>query len=118
MGLMNEQAQFAADVCLRLYPFIHSHGIDAITFGEVKRTREQQEIYLKQGRSTTANSMHLSSCAVDFNMLIRENGSFKLQADKKALQPIFDYWESLDPKNRAGGNFEIFYDSGHFERRV
>jgi len=118
MSLMSEQAQFLADVFTRLYPFIHEHGIDAITGGELYRTQEQEAIYQRDGKSATSNSMHLQRCAIDLNLFIRMNGSFAIQNDKVKLQPIFDYWESLDPKNRSGGNFKTLYDPGHFERHV
>jgi peptidoglycan L-alanyl-D-glutamate endopeptidase CwlK len=118
MSLLSDQASFAADVCLRLVPFILQNGIDVITFGEAERTQEQEAYYVSIGRSVTSNSMHLKRCAIDLNMLVIINGSFAVQSNKVALQPIGDFWESLDVKNKWGGNWTDPYDPAHFQRTV
>ena len=38
-----------------------------IRLGEAERAQSQQEIYVKQGKSKTSNSMHLKRCAVDLH---------------------------------------------------
>jgi len=53
MSLRNEQSLFAKDV-IKLLSFIDDLGYE-VTFGEVLRTEEQQEIYIKTGRSKTSN---------------------------------------------------------------
>ena len=91
-----------------------------LTFGEAKRTREQQLIYVQTGRSHTMNSQHLKRLAVDFNVFIDGNWN----QDWKKIKPLGDYWESLHPKNRWGGdwnNNEIkdgFIDTPHFEMKI
>ena len=85
-----------------------------VTGGELYRTVEQQQIYVKTGRSKTMDSNHLKRLAIDLNFL--KDG--KLVYDKSALQPIGDFWESLNPKNSWGGNWNSFKDLPHFERRV
>ena len=112
MSLVMEQAQFLMDVC-KLVVFATKQGF-VVTGGELFRTPEQQEIYIKTGRSKTMNSMHLKRCAVDLNFF--KNG--QLIYDKQVLQPIGDYWESLSKKNSWGGNWNSFKDVPHFERRV
>ena len=112
MSLVAEQAQFLMDAC-KLVVFATKQGF-VVTGGELFRTPEQQEIYLKTGRSKTMNSYHLKRCAIDLNFF---KGGV-LVYDKAVLQPLGDYWESLNKKNSWGGNWNSFKDVPHFERRV
>jgi len=112
MSLVAEQAAFLRDV-RKLLARADELGF-VVTGGELYRTPEQQEIYVKTGRSKTMNSIHLKRCAIDLNFF-REG---RLTYDKTLIKPLGDYWESLDPKNRWGGNWTRFVDVPHFERRV
>jgi len=112
MSLVNEQAAFLLDIC-KLIPHATSLGF-VLTGGELERKIEMQRIYIQSGRSKTMNSMHLKKCALDLNFF--KEG--KLIYDIQTLKPIGDYWESLNPKNRWGGNFNSFKDVPHFERNV
>lgn len=112
MSLVQQQAAFLLDVT-RLIQFATKSGF-MVTGGELYRTVEQQEIYVKTGRSRTMNSKHLDRCAIDLNFFI--NGV--LTYDRNILRPIGQYWENLNPKNSWGGNWKSFKDIPHFERRV
>ena len=112
MSMVAEQWGFLQDVC-KLVEKAKELGF-VVTAGEMYRTAEQQQIYVKTGRSKTMNSNHLKRCAVDFNFFL----DGKLIWDKKTLAPLGAYWESLDPKNRWGGNFKSLVDVPHFERNV
>ena len=112
MPLANEQAAFLLDVC-KLIPYATSLGF-MITGGELERRIEMQEIYIKTGRSKTMNSMHLKKCGIDLNFF----KDTKLVYDIKLLKPIGDYWESLNPKNKWGGNWNSFKDVPHFQRTM
>lgn len=112
MSLVPEQAAFLMDVC-RLVPYAGSLGFQ-VTVGEAFRTPEQQQIYVKSGRSKTLASNHLRRLAIDLNF-IRDG---KLCYDATLLEPIGAYWESLHPKNRWGGHFQSFKDMPHFERHA
>ena len=111
MTLGQNQEKFTQDLAKLLNYLIENNY--TIRMGEVERTQSQQEIYIKQGKSKTANSMHLKRCAVDLHIF--KNGEW-LQS-KQQLQGIGDYWESLDLSNRWGGNFKSFIDTPHFERQ-
>lgn len=113
MSMVNEQFYFLKDLA-RLIEFIDSKGF-LITGGELWRTPEQQEIYVKSGRSMTSNSKHLSRLAIDLNFFTEDG---KIISDKKLLDPIGEYWEGLSDKNRWGGNFKTLVDLPHFERNV
>ena len=112
MPLVNEQAAFLLDIC-KLIPYATSLGF-VLTGGELERKIEMQQIYIKSGRSKTMNSMHLKKCALDLNFF--KNG--KLVYDINLLKPIGTYWESLNPKNKWGGNWNSFKDVPHFQRTV
>ena len=112
MSLVVEQAAFLQDMC-KLIQHATEQGW-TVTGGELYRTPEQQEIYLKTGRSKTMASNHLKRCAVDLNFF--KGG--KLVWDKAQIAPLGAYWESLHPKNRWGGNFKSLVDVPHFERNV
>lgn len=112
MSLSQEQAAFLVDAC-KLIQYATEQGW-MVTGGELYRTPEQQEIYLKTGRSKTMASNHLKRCAIDLNFF--KDG--KLVWDRQQLAPIGAYWESLNSKNRWGGNFKSLIDVPHFERNV
>jgi hypothetical protein len=59
------------------------------------------------------NSMHLQRLAIDLNVF-KDNF---LITDKETLKPLGDYWQSLSPKNRWGGNFTSLVDTPHYERQ-
>jgi len=112
MSLVNDQAAFLLDMC-KLIQKATEMGF-VVTGGELARTVEQQQIYVKTGRSKTMNSIHLKRCAIDLNFF--KDG--KLTYDVAVLKPVGDYWESLNPKNQWGGNWKSFKDVPHFERKV
>ena len=81
-----------------------------IRIGEVERTIEQQKIYVQTGRSKTMNSNHLKKCAADLHFVKAGQLCYP--------QELGDYWETLDPINSWGGNWNSFKDKPHFERRA
>ena len=112
MSLFNEQSAFLHDVC-RLVEMATNAGFE-VSARELGRTVEQQEIYVKTGRSQTMKSNHLRNCAIDLYFM--RDG--QLVMDKDSLQPLGHFWESLNPmKNSWGGNWNSFKDLPHFERR-
>jgi peptidoglycan L-alanyl-D-glutamate endopeptidase CwlK len=107
MSLVGDQAAFLLDATALIH-FATNQGFQ-VTGGELFRTTEQQEIYVK-----TMNSNHLRRLAIDLNFI--KDGV--LCYDAKLLEPIGKYWESLHPKNRWGGHFQSLKDMPHFERNV
>ena len=112
MSLSDEQAAFLLDAC-KLVQYATEQGFK-VTGGELFRTAEQQAIYVKTGRSKTLNSNHLKRLAIDLNFF--KDG--QIIWDKSVLAPLGAYWETLNPKNRWGGNFKSLVDCPHFERNV
>lgn len=112
MSLINTQAAFLLDVC-KLIQYATEKGF-VVTGGELARSVEQQEIYIKTGRSKTMQSLHLQRCAIDLNFF--KDG--KLVGDKKTLEGLGMFWESLHPFNSWGGNGIKLVDTPHFSRGV
>ena len=112
MSLVNEQAAFLLDAG-KLVQYATDQGF-VVTGGELWRTPEQQKVYVQTGRSKTMASNHLRRLAIDLNFF--KNG--ELIYDKNVLRPIGEYWESLNPVNRWGGNFRSIVDVPHFERNI
>ena len=112
MSLSVEQSKFLLDAC-KLIEFATALGW-TVTAGELYRTLAQQEIYFKEGKTKTMQSNHMRRLAIDLNFL--KDG--KPVWDKASLQEIGSYWETMNPKNRWGGNFKSLPDTPHFERNV
>jgi hypothetical protein len=110
MSAVSEQAAFLLDMG-RLVLKATELGFQ-VTAGELYRTPEQQQIYVRTGRSRTMQSIHLQRRAVDLNFF--KDG--KLVYDKVALAPLGAYWESLHPWNSWGGNGVKLVDVPHFSR--
>lgn len=108
MTLGQHQEAFSRNL-VSLISYAHSLGYE-VRIGEVERTIEQQKLYVQTGRSKTMNSQHLKKCAADLHF-------FK---DNSLCYPdeLGTYWESLDPLNRWGGNWNSFKDKPHFERKT
>jgi len=112
MSAVREQAAFLLDFA-KLIEYATTQGF-VVTGGELYRTPEQQQIYVKTGRSRTMNSLHLQRRAVDLNFF--KDG--KLVYDKVTLAPLGLFWESLHPLNSWGGNGVKLVDVPHFSRGV
>lgn len=109
MNYSARQGVFAANVA-KLIQFVNESGW-YVTFGEAYRTQYQQDEYLRTGKSKAKYSQHQSRLAVDFNLFV----DGKLSSCKDDYKPLADFWQSLDPDNRAGYYFKSLNDPYHFE---
>ena len=109
MTLNDKQHIFAMNLA-KLLQHVESLGVTC-SVGEVYRTQEQAEIYVKEGKGILY-SQHCKNLAVDLQLF--SNGVF-LQ-DKKDYQLLGEYWESLDAFNIWGGRFPRV-DLVHFEMK-
>lgn len=114
MSVVSEQSIFAADVA-RLIQFIQGTGW-AISIGEAWRPQEMQKIYFDQGKTKTMKNTHGDRLAIDLNFF--RPVTFELTYLKTDLQKFGDFWESLDAKNKWGGNWKSLEDTPHFERKI
>ncbi len=92
----------------QLIDWAYAHGYE-LTWGETLRTKEQAEANAASGAGIK-NSLHLVKLAVDLSLF--KNGVFL--TNKSDYQPLGDYWKTLHPLCRWGGDFTPKPDSDHF----
>jgi hypothetical protein len=109
MTLFEKQKTFALNVAA-LIKFINDFG-QFCTLGEAERSKEQAEIYAKEGKGI-ADSLHCKRLAIDLN-LFDKNGNYL--TEKKDYEMAGEFWEKLHPLNRWGGRFQHLVDSNHFQ---
>ena len=112
MSLSDHQFEFLKDVAL-LIQWVDRRGWK-VTGGELHRLPETQEVLRAKGLSLTTEGNHPRRLAIDL-MLFNEA---KFLQDTKDYKELGDFWESLNPLNRWGGNFTRLADGVHFERNV
>jgi len=108
MTLGQKQEKFARNIA-KLLQFAFEKGYE-VRLQEFMRTLDQQKLYVQQGKSKTMASKHVDKLAGDIYFT---KGGVLLQT-KKEVQPLGDYWESLDKDNQWGGNW-AFLDVPHFQ---
>lgn len=96
-----------------------------LTGGELYRTAEQQQLYINSGKSRKNRSLHQDRMAIDLNLFkdTNDDGVKDYVSDTSAYKALGDYWVSLHPQNRWGGDWdkdgdhkdERFQDGNHFE---
>ncbi len=85
------------------------------SMGEAYRTKEQAELYAKNGLGIV-NSKHCDRLAQDIFLFQREDGeNWRIVNNKNFYRPLGEIWKNLDPKNRWGGDFTNREDPYHFE---
>ena len=115
MSLSEKQMLFTRNIADLIF-FATEKGF-GLTLGHAWRSPEEQERLVREGRSKTFKSQHLNRLAIDFNIFL--NGGLCL--DWSLIKPLGDYWESLHPSNRWGGDWnnnelkDGFIDTPHFE---
>ncbi len=116
MGMVTKQDEFLGDVAA-LIAFARAKGF-VISAGEMWRPPEMQKIYMETGRSKTMVGRHQDRLAIDLNVFKKDDNEKLYLCSTAEIKPLGDYWESLHPKNRWGGNWKSFKDGPHFERRL
>jgi len=111
MTLSDHQWAFLKDLAHLISWVATSHPEMKLTAGELWRTEEQAELYYARGIGIV-DSKHRIRLAVDLNLFI--HGNYRI--DSESHKPLGDYWESLSPENRWGGNFSK-PDGCHYERQ-
>ena len=91
--------------------------ISLLDFGvyEGLRSLEQQEIYVRQGKSKTFNSRHLHGMAVDIVVLVDGKADWSVEAYQKILPAFRRASEDIDVPFEWGGDFYNFVDAPHFQ---
>ena len=105
----NKQSIFLKNLA-KLILWAFDNGFE-LTGGELQRTAEQHALNVSKGLSKATRSKHMDRLAIDLNLFI--NGEFK--TDTQSHKPLGEYWKSLNPNNRWGGDFKGFPDGNHYE---
>lgn len=98
MTLGEKQRRFV-ELVGKLIEWAYSNGYE-LTFSEAYRTPEQAALNAKSG-SGISNSLHTKRLAIDLNLF--KDGVFLTTTD--AHRPLGNYWKTLDPEARWGGDF-------------
>lgn len=107
MALSDKQQQFTRNIGL-LIGWAYANGY-TMTFGDAYRDPRLAALNAQQGKGI-AKSLHTQRLAVDFNLF--KDGAYLPKSEDYA--PLGDYWKTLDPLNRWGGDFKPVPDGNHF----
>jgi hypothetical protein len=105
---LGEQQRKFLPLVAKLIEWAYSNGYE-LTAGECYRSPEQAALNAQHGTGI-ANSLHILRLAVDLNVF--KDGVY--QTDKEPYRPLGDYWVTLDPLCRWGGNWTTRDDPFHF----
>jgi hypothetical protein len=105
MSLTRLQAEFAQSVALLILK-AKAMGYN-VTLGEAYRTKEQAEIYAKQGKGIK-NSLHCQRLAIDLMLF---NKDFEYLINLEDYEELGEWWKTLGKDYCWGGDFG---DADHF----
>jgi len=119
----NKQSIFLYNVS-KLIVWAFDNGYE-LTGGELYRTAEQQQLYIKSGKSKKSRSLHQDRLAIDLNLFKDTNndGVKDYCSNTSDYAALGAYWVTLHPNNRWGGDWdkdgqhtdEKWSDGNHFE---
>lgn len=126
MILSDAQFIFSKNVAVFLH-WLTVHHIKW-TIGEVWRRAPTQKWLLKKGWTRVLKGQHTKKKAIDISVYVEDNLYVPLKnitENYPLILPIGEFWQSLHPKNRWGGDWMIdeednfkengFVDIFHFE---
>lgn len=107
MTLGEQQKLFALHFGILLV-WLYDNGYEC-SIDEVLRTHAQAAINAASGTGVV-HSLHLLHLAGDLNIF--KDGKFLTTVDE--IRPVGEYWKSLHPLCRWGGDFHTRPDADHF----
>lgn len=105
---LGEQQRLFCSLIGKFIVWVYTHQRWALTFGEAHRGQQQAEYNAAMGIGIL-NSLHMKRLAVDFNFFV--DGVWQIKSE--SYKPLGDYWKSLHPLCRWGGDFKK-PDGNHF----
>jgi hypothetical protein len=105
--LSKKQMTFTKNVG-KLIAWAYENGY-GLTFGDAYRDQRLADLNAAEGKGIS-KSLHTQRLAVDFNLFMA--GNYIPQSEM--YKPLGDYWKTLDPENRWGGDFKPRPDGNHF----
>lgn len=106
---LGEQQRRFTELVGRLIEWAYDNGYE-LTFGEAYRTAEQAAWNAEKAGTGIVNSLHCKRLAIDLNLFRDE----VYQTTTEAYKPLGEFWKSLDPLCRWGGDFVRRKDGNHF----
>lgn len=104
---LSEKQRLFVRLIGQLIQWAYTNGYE-LTFSEAYRTPEQAALNAKTGAGIS-NSLHIKRLALDLNLFIQ--GAY--QTDSETYHPLGEFWKSLNPLCRWGGDFSK-PDGNHF----
>lgn len=104
---LGEKQRLFTRLVAQLIHYAYASGFE-LTFGEVLR-RPAVAVANAAAGTGIANSLHRLSLAVDFNLF--KSGVYL--TDSETHRSLGDYWKTLDPLCRWGGDFAS-KDGNHY----
>jgi hypothetical protein len=105
---IGEKQRLFTKLVAQFITWAYAQGYE-FSFGEALRTQAQATANAASGAGIS-NSLHLLKLAVDLNLFI----SGVYQSDTQAYKPLGEYWKTLHPLCRWGGDFVSRPDGNHF----
>lgn len=101
MRTLGQKQRLFTRLIAKLIDYAYTQGYE-LTFGDAYRDpRVHGELGVKKSYSS-GGSVHKERLAVDFNLFI----DGKYQESSEAHRKLGEYWKSLDPECRWGGDFK------------
>lgn len=97
---LSEKQRLFCRLTAQLITWSYANGYE-LTFGEAYRTQLQAEDNAKKGIGL-AKSNHCIRLAIDLNLFL----DGKYRTDSAAYKALGDYWRTLNPLCRWGGDFK------------
>lgn len=110
MKQSDHQWEFLKDLAM-LIQWASNHGYK-LTGAELYRTPHEATRNEMYGTGIK-DSLHTQRLAIDLNLFIDD----VYQTDSLSHKPLGEYWKSLSPLNRWGGDFSR-PDGNHYERNA
>jgi hypothetical protein len=101
---LREQRCLFTRLTARLIDYANSLGYE-VSYEETMRSKLQAQANAAAGTGIST-SLHTIGLAVDLNLYILVNGVWQWQQKSEAHQPLGNYWKSLHPLARWGGDFK------------
>jgi hypothetical protein len=105
---LREQQSLFVQLTAKLIEWTYANGFE-LTFSEAYRSPQEAALNAKTGAGIS-NSLHCERLAIDLN-LFKDGENLTAVSD---YQPLGDYWKTLSPLARWGGDFKTRPDADHF----
>lgn len=106
---LGEKQRLFMRLLTKLLTWVHEQPDYELVGGELQRSKAQAEANAASG-SGIANSLHTKLLAIDLMLFIK--GIY--QTESEAYRPLGEFWKSLHPLCRWGGDFQTRPDGDHF----